>query len=332
MRLSVSSFLVAFVTFVPNLRAADYDPLNVAPGPDPKTLLFTVPDAARKREVPIRAYLPNAKGPVPVILFSHGLGGTRDGNAFTANHWARRGYVVVAIQHPGSDDAVWKGIPAAGRLGALQKAASAENLALRAGDVKATLDQLAKWNVETDHDLFGRLDLSRVGMSGHSFGAVTTQAVGGQTFPLGGQRFTDPRITAALAFSPSVPRLGDPRQAFGAVAIPWMLMTGTNDTAPVGGQTVAMRLAVYPNLPATIDKYELVLNGAEHSAFTDRPLPGDKAVRNPNHHRVILALSTAFWDAHLRGDAAARGWLDGAAMKAILEKEDRWQSHRLTAK
>jgi len=51
---------------------------------------------------------------------------------------------------------------------------------------------------------------------------------------------------------------------------------------------------------------------AEHSAFGDRPLPGDQKPRNPNHHRAILALSTAFWDAYLRGDAAARAWLQGA--------------------
>lgn len=37
--------------------------------------------------------------------------------------------------------------------------------------------------------------------------------------------------------------------------------------------------------------------------LSDRPLPFDKQTRNPNHHRVILALSTAFWDAFLRSRA-----------------------------
>jgi len=40
---------------------------------------------------------------------------------------------------------------------------------------------------------------------------------------------------------------------------------------------------------------------------------------------VILALSTAFWDAHLRGDAPARAWLHGAGPRSILEEQDRWQ-------
>ena len=87
--------------------------------------------------------------------------------------------------------------------------------------------------------------------------------------------------------------------AFGSVKIPWMLMTGTKDTSPIGGQTVETRLAVFPALAAG-DKYELVLNNAEHSVFTDRALPGDREPRDPNHHRVILALSTAFWDAFVK--------------------------------
>ena len=46
-----------------------------------------------------------------------------------------------------------------------------------------------------DHALAGRLDLSKVGMSGHSFGAVTTQAISGQTTRWGKELFTDSRIS-----------------------------------------------------------------------------------------------------------------------------------------
>src|ERR1019366_9238119 len=141
--------------------------------------------------------------------------------------------------------------------------------------------------------LAGRLDLKKVGMSGHSFGAVTTEAVSGETLPVGGRKFTDPRIKVALVLSPSTPRAGSAAKAFGAVKIPWLLMTGTKDLAPVGNETMKRRLAVYPALHGA-PKYELVLHNAEHSVFTDRALPGDREPRNPNHHRVILALSTAF--------------------------------------
>jgi predicted dienelactone hydrolase len=319
---------------------ADYDPLAVPPGWKPRVLELTFRDTQRDRELPLRVYLPvadmtssaeqepaSATQPAPVVLFSHGLGGARTNSVYLGQHWSARGYVAVFLQHPGSDDTVWKNLPPGQRMSALNRAASASNFLLRVRDVPAVIDQLESGNKQQDHPLGGRLDLRHLGMSGHSFGAVTTQAVSGQAVPLGGQRYTDKRIRAAIAFSPSSPRRGDPARAFGSVGIPWLLMTGTNDTSPIGDADVESRLAVYANLPTTIDRYELVLHDAEHSAFSDRALPGDRQARNPNHHRAILALSTAFWDAYLRDEAAAREWLRGPGARSVLEKQDRWQSH-----
>jgi predicted dienelactone hydrolase len=195
---------------------------------------------------------------------------------------------------------------------------------LRARDVVAVLDQLAAWNAQAGHALHGRLDLGKVGMSGHSFGAITTQAVSGESLGGAGPIFTDGRIKAALAFSPSPPRLGDPAAAFGSVKIPWMLMTGTKDASPISDTDPSSRLKIYPYLHLA-PKYQVVLNKAEHSAFTDRALPGDSEPRNPNHHRVILALSTAFWDAYLRGDKAAAEWLAGPGPRGVMQPEDQWQ-------
>lgn len=316
--------------------AGVYDPLALPAGaPAPVVLDLTVKDAAREREIPIRIYLPGSAGvtsgtahvaisAAPVVLFSHGLGGSRDNNPYLGRHWAARGYVAVFLQHPGSDTSVWRGKPAAQRMGAMQGAASARNFMLRVKDVPAVLDQLARWNATPGHPLAGRLDMRRVGMSGHSFGAVTTQAVSGQRVAGGLVSFTDPRIRAAIAFSPSAPERGRPERAFGGVAIPWMLMTGTKDVAVIGKADLPSRLAVFPALPPG-GKYEVVLYNAEHSAFSDRALPGDREARNPNHHRAILALSTAFWDTYLRGDAAAKAWLDGDGPQSVLEAKDRWE-------
>ena len=204
---------------------------------------------------------------------------------------------------------------------AMTRAASARNLALRAGDASVVLDQLAKWN-EATSPLAKRLDLAHVGMSGHSFGAITTQAVSGQVYSAGS--FVDPRIDAAIAMSPSRPFAGDVGRAFARVKIPWLLMTGTNDTSPIGNIDAASRLAVFAALPPG-NKYELVLAGAEHSIFSDRALPGDRQPRNPKHQPAILALSIAFWDAYLRDDAAARAWLNGNGPRALLQADDRWQ-------
>ena len=124
--------------------------------------------------------------------------------------------------------------------------------------------------------------------------------------------------------SPSLAAIGQPEDAFGQVQIPWMLMTGTHDQAMIGQATPQSRRLVFPALPPG-NKYELVLDQGEHSAFTETRLPGEKNKRNPNHHRVILALSTAFWDAYLKGDQPAKAWLDGEGPRTVLEAPDLWQ-------
>jgi predicted dienelactone hydrolase len=326
------ALLIAAVSLTPGMTAAPpagYDPMAVPSAFTPKTVDLVVRDAARQRDIPVRIYLPGSRSEAPVVLFSHGLGGSRENNRYLGDHWSARGYVGVFLQHPGSDESVWKEAEAGARYRTLRGAATGQNLRLRTQDVTAVLDQLEKWNKTTGHELAGRLDLARVGMSGHSFGAITTQAVSGQTFPgLGARRgmiSTEPRIKASVIFSPSSPRIGDPEAAFGAVKVPWLLMTGTEDTAPIGEIDVESRLAVFPALPPG-DKFELVLDGATHSAFGDRALPGDRdGQRNPNHHRAIVAISTAFLDTYLRSDSAARAWLTGDGPASVLEKADRWQ-------
>lgn len=306
-----------------------YDPL--ARDSDPiEHLDLVVEDDARQRELPLRVYLPKSRSAAPVVLFSHGLGGASTNNPYLGEHWAARGFVAVFMQHPGSDESVWRDVPAAQRMAAMGRAANAANFLRRVQDVPSVLDQLARWNEQEEHALAGRLDLERIGMSGHSFGAVTTQAVSGQA-PVAGRGFTDRRIDAAVLMSPSAPRRGGPdsaSRAFAGVHIPWLLLTGTRDEALIGDQSVETRLAVYPALPPG-DKFEIVLWNAEHSAFGDRPLPGDREVRDPNHHRVILAVTTAFWDAFLRNDERAKAWLtaemDDGGVHTVLGPRDRWQ-------
>ncbi len=319
---------LAAVLFLPSLQAAfgkvGYDPLIEPAGFTPQFVDLTVHDGNRKRDIPLRVYLPATDAAEPVILFSHGLGGSREGSAYLGRHWSARGYVVVYLQHPGSDDSLWQGKSRAQALLAMHRAAGLQNFLRRVRDVAAVLDRLEIWNRTAGHELAGRMDLGRVGMSGHSFGALTTQAVSGESFGRGRLSFTDRRIKAAVIFSPSSPRREDPATAFRRVPIPWMLMTGTRDISPIGKADLTSRLAVFPALPPA-GKYEVVLAGANHYAFTDRRLPGGKEPRNPNHHRAILALSTAFWDAWLRHDPLAESWLDGHGPQSVLEKNDRWQ-------
>lgn len=321
--LSLASVLFGFHW----VRAEDrpYVPLEVPTEWKSSSIILTVKDSSRDRKIPLRVYLPPTSKPAPVILFSHGLGGSREGNPYLGQHWSGRGYVVVFMQHLGSDESVWKNTPMLQRMAAMKKAANLQNTVNRFKDVTAVIDQLERWNQSDESVLKRRMDLARIGMSGHSFGAVTTQGVSGQRTRTGDASFTDNRIKAALIMSPNSPKDGgDPVKLFGGVSLPWMLMTGTKDVAAVGDADVESRLAVFPALPAG-EKYQLVLEGGEHEAFSDRDLPVTKNKRNPNHHRAILALSTAFWDAYLGENSQAREWLKGTGPSTVLEKADRWE-------
>lgn len=302
-----------------------YNPLRVSKQARITYFDLNVHDNRRRRDITVRVYLPQAVGTHPLILFSPGLGGSRTGYAYLARHWALRAYVVVVLQHPGSDDSVWKGKSKTAAIAALRNAANAQNFLQRIRDVKVVLNRLNEWNHIGANPLAGRLDMREIGMAGHSFGAVTSEAVSGEYFR-GHAMFTDPRIRAALLLSPSSPRHETPAAAFGHVTIPWMLMTGSHDIGllGLGAQDVSSRLAVYTALP-TGQKYELVLAGAQHSAFSDRPLSPLDPPRNPNDHRVILALSTAFWDSVLRQRAAAQHWLDGPTPQRLMKTGDQWR-------
>ncbi|MCU0924208.1 MAG: hypothetical protein MUF16_28565 [Burkholderiaceae bacterium] len=51
-------------------------------------------DAARQRQVPVRLYLPDAARPdqpVPLVVFSHGIGGSRAGYSYLGRYWASQG-------------------------------------------------------------------------------------------------------------------------------------------------------------------------------------------------------------------------------------------------
>ncbi len=151
-------------------------------------------------------------------------------------HWASYGYVSVHLQHLGSDTAVWKG--QAQPMEAMRQAVKdLRNSINRPLDVRFALDQLEKANRQPG-PLEKRLDLSRIGMAGHSFGAWTTLAVAGEVFiARDGREFSlpDPRIKAAIAMSPPVPREKQQwAKAFGGIKIPCLHMTGTLDDSPIG--------------------------------------------------------------------------------------------------
>ena len=135
-------------------------------------------DASRERQVPIRMYLPaDGQDPFPLIIFSHGLGGSREDYEYVGRHWASHGLVSVHVQHLGSDKAVWR--QSFNPLRALKRAINPVNSYNRTLDVSFALDRLRELN-QNDDLLQGRFDLDRVGVAGHSYGAFTSMLLAGQ--------------------------------------------------------------------------------------------------------------------------------------------------------
>jgi predicted dienelactone hydrolase len=295
------------------LLAADApaDAYKKAAGPaEVETLDLDWKDGKRDRDVPVRLYVPKGAGPFPVIVFSHGLGGSRRGYAYLGKHWASHGYVCVHMQHKGSDEAVWSGSKQP--MADMRKAArDPANILNRPLDVRFTIDQLVKLNKEGK--LKGRLDLEKIGLAGHSFGAYTTLAAAGQVFALPGGKtasLSEPRLKAAIAMSPNAPPAKTDRaKAFAAIRIPMYHLTGTRDDGVgITEAKPADRRVPYDNLRKAA-RYLLVLDGGDHMVFSGGSRLKGGRKKDPLYLDLIRMSTTAFWDAHLKDDQKARAWL-----------------------
>lgn len=302
--------------------AAEYKPLDIL---FPKVEILQLKASSKKSDhiIPLKVYLPTEGSNYPVILFSHGLGGSRENVTYLGSHWAKRGYVVVAVQHTQSDESLLEGVERNQWKSRLKEGINRKSFMQRMKDIPSVIDALERWNTDKTGPLFRRLNLSKIGMSGHSFGAITTQAISGQSF-FGKPRFLDSRIDAAVALSPSVPAKGDPIKAFANVTVPWFLITGTKDVVSVGGASLDDRLNVFASLPSNGKTYQLVLQGAEHYAFNDSDDRFPTRQRNPKHHVTIKATTTAFWDAYLKDDPVASRFLESDAILDEIDSKDVW--------
>jgi len=296
----------------------DYEPHKVMIERDVLT------DAAREsRPVKIKVYYPvnHNMTNLPVILWSHGLGGSADGAAFLSRFLASYGYVMVHVQHLGTDSSIWEGKP--GHPWDVIRATpiTRETTLNRYADIPFVLDQLPQW-MAAHPEIGQHADLKTLGMSGHSFGALTTQVMAGMLFPDDQGNLLDlkePRFKAGILYSPgSIEHLGDmkPEDVYPSISIPLFHMTGTDDGSPLSDLGYEMRLAVYENTHT--EKHLLVLKDGDHMVFAgSRGKLGHTANRK-THEEIIKVASLAYWEALLKGDAPAREWLTKGGLTSYL--------------
>lgn len=272
-----------------------------APAPAKVTILYgDWTDPARAgRKTPYKLYVPQGVGPFPLIIHSHGLGGSREGSTYILQAVAEAGFVVAALQHPGSDAAILAGARP-GQEARLLEALSPDAAAHRFGDTPFALDQLTAMNAPGG-SLAGKLDLSRIGMSGHSFGALSTLVAVGQVLPgAPPAMFRDPRIKAAIVYSPNKARQGGSDTAFNAIRTPIMHFTGTQDRTPIDLEKSPWERTIPFQKITGADQYLIVLRDGDHGVFTGRrqmmgvPKPTDAA-----QMRVIVEQTLVFWRAYL---------------------------------
>ena len=178
-----------------------------------------------------RMNAPPAKGPFPLVVFSHGHQALRDQSFFLTEALAARGYVVVAPDHAGNTMLDFD--PGLFDLNTMSFGAM---FLYRPRDITATIDRILQPQAGDPPWLNGLVDAGSIGMTGHSFGAWTTLAVAGALVsPISGlpdcaTATGDPICTAIaeLKLGPPPWNLGDPRIK---VAIPLAHCFGGHFTA-----------------------------------------------------------------------------------------------------
>lgn len=265
-------------------------------------------DNSRARKVPARLYWPaQASKPVPLIVFSHGLGGSRNGYTYLAARWAAHGIASLHVQHTGSDSALWSGNPL-GIVDRLQSAAGDHEAAARVGDLRFALDQIL-----SSSSPYARLiDSQRIVAAGHSYGANTSLLTVGARVVRDGRwlDFRDRRYRAAIVIS--APQFYGEKDLAGVLAhvgVPTLHITATQDVIKIPGfySSAGDRIAIF-NAVANPRKVLAVFRGGSHSIFTDRPLTGGPGL-NPMVKDATGDLTLAFLDYAFAGDGSGiRQW------------------------
>ena len=272
-------------------------------------LLF---NPATKRKIGIRIRLPIVKEKTGLIIYSPGLGSGLNNGAPWCEAWRKAGFVVVTLSHPVTNDDIWDTSKKSLKSN-LRDALAFPQYGLRVTDCKYVIDVCL-----TDPDLKNFIDRERIGIAGHSYGALTVQSIAGQS---NGANQADPRIKAAIAFSPTAMSVAS-ANAMKTVKIPFFCITGDHDAhVTFKNETDAMRLGVeltkrkfvYKGLPPG-KREQLVLANADHMSFAGEDLSATPpkfsrdvkttAEQEVNTWEKISQITTLFWLTHLRKNSS----------------------------
>ncbi|HTU57983.1 MAG TPA: hypothetical protein VMF89_06110 [Polyangiales bacterium] len=265
-----------------------------------------IPNAAPKVQLPCDCYRelpPDAdNGPFPVVVYVHGQASFRASAASQLAHWASRGFIAIAADHPGlvlrdtlSGNATCSG------TGIPQDFAHTR-------DVPALFAALAQPDGIFNF-LEGAIDAQRVALAGHGDGAAYAA-----------DNVAQPGVKAVLSLSAAsvVPRADELAGAF--------FLSGQPDKITAYNNVVRAYEATGRELrPALLAGVANV----GHLGFTDmcgaRNTDGQDAIAMARRYDICggAAINVAdqyFWDCPLSPLAGADNYLDQAATHALTRK------------
>jgi dienelactone hydrolase len=227
--------------------------------------------AAAERTLVTTIYLPDAPGPLPWIVFAHGLSGHPDKFSALLTTWAEAGYAVAAPAFPTTNSEV---------------PGSSKNFNVafeQPDDVSFVIDEMLKANDDPSSPLHGRLDADRLGVAGLSLGGATTYGV------VFSECCRDDRIKAAAVYAGAMLPLSGEVELDGHV--PLLIVHGDADPALVYSNATD----AYARASAPV--WFVTLLGAAHAQpFEDW---------ESDHDEMVEQLTTDWWDATIGGDPTA---------------------------
>ncbi|MEJ6481434.1 alpha/beta hydrolase [Nostoc punctiforme UO1] len=253
-----------------------------------KMLNLSLNDQKRDRKIPVDIYWSNdATANKPLIVFSHGLGSVRTDLRYLAEHLASHGYVVAALEHPGSNE---DNINSA--LQGKTRPVKPQEFLNRPQDVSFVLDELEKLNQTTNHPLQGKLATMNAMVVGYSFGGSTALALAGgelqlerlkqrckknlailslgeamqciaQELPENTYQLRDTRIKQAIALNPTTSLIFG-ETGLNKVQVPTLVLAGSADkTTPA----LTEQIVAFDKIPSP--KWLVGIVGGTHLSVKD---------------------------------------------------------------
>ncbi|TAF14783.1 MAG: dienelactone hydrolase, partial [Nostocales cyanobacterium] len=259
----------------------------------------------------------------PVIVLSHGYGSVRTDLKYLAEHLTSHGYVVAALEHPGSNFTVNKN----------PNSFKPQEFINRPQDVSFVINELEKINQTTDSPLQGKLATNNIMVVGYSFGGTTALALAGGEFdiaslkqsceknadklnlvqgfmcqakdlPKNSYQLRDERVKKIVALTPATSFLFG-ETGLTKVKVPTLMLTGSTDNIT---PTLSEHIPSFAKIPQP--KWFAAAVGATHLSiidpsltngkpgepklsFSSREVVGDKAVDVRNYIKAVTLAMAA---------------------------------------